>query len=153
MQKYVCTFCGYEYDPEIGDPEKPKMVFFFDEAHMLFDTANKVLLDKIEQVVKLIRSKGVGIYFITQNPKDIPDGVLAQLGNKVQHALRAYTPKVREPQLSLSERIPSSIHTILFRNSEQVKRLYPYSILRVFPLWYRERRSFLRRVCSEHSMR
>ena len=68
------------------------MVFFFDEAHMLFDSAPKILLEKIEQVVKLVRSKGVGIYFITQNPKDIPDGVLSQLGNKVQHALRAYTP-------------------------------------------------------------
>ena len=83
----------FENLPEAGDRDKPKMVFFFDEAHMLFDSAPKVLLDKIEQVVKLIRSKGVGIYFITQNPKDIPDGVLSQLGNKVQHALRAYTPK------------------------------------------------------------
>ncbi len=83
----------FEMLPEEGDPEKPKMVFFFDEAHMLFDSASKALLEKIEQVVKLIRSKGVGIYFITQNPADIPDGVLAQLGNKVQHALRAYTPK------------------------------------------------------------
>ena len=82
----------FESLPEAGDLEKPKLVFFFDEAHMLFDNAPKVLLEKIEQVVKLIRSKGIGIYFITQNPKDIPDGVLAQLGNKVQHALRAYTP-------------------------------------------------------------
>ena len=82
----------YETLPEVGDPEKPKIVFFFDEAHMLFDDASKELLQKIEQVVKLIRSKGVGIYFITQNPADIPDGVLAQLGNKVQHALHAYTP-------------------------------------------------------------
>lgn len=82
----------FETLPEAGDREKPKMVFFFDEAHMLFDSAPKVLLDKIEQVVKLIRSKGVGIYFITQNPKDIPDGVLGQLGNKIQHALHAYTP-------------------------------------------------------------
>lgn len=82
----------FEVLPEIGDMPKPRMVFFFDEAHMLFDGAPKVLLEKIEQVVKLIRSKGVGIYFITQNPKDIPDGVLAQLGNKIQHALRAYTP-------------------------------------------------------------
>ncbi len=82
----------FETLPEAGDGEKPKMVFFFDEAHMLFNHASKTLLDKIEQVVKLIRSKGVGIYFITQSPKDIPDGVLAQLGNKVQHALRAYTP-------------------------------------------------------------
>lgn len=78
--------------PEAGDLEKPKMVFFFDEAHLLFDGAPKSLLDKLEQVVKLIRSKGVGVYFITQNPADIPGGVLAQLGNKVQHALRAYTP-------------------------------------------------------------
>lgn len=82
----------YETLPEAGDLEKPKMVFFFDEAHMLFKGAPKVLLEKVEQVVKLIRSKGVGIYFITQNPKDIPDGVLAQLGNKIQHALHAYTP-------------------------------------------------------------
>ncbi len=82
----------FETLPEAGDLEKPRMIFFFDEAHLLFDNASKVLLDKIEQVVKLIRSKGVGIYFITQNPKDIPNGVLSQLGNKVQHALHAYTP-------------------------------------------------------------
>ena len=82
----------YETLPEVGDLAKPKMVFFFDEAHLLFDGASQALLDKIEQTVKLIRSKGVGIYFCTQNPKDIPNAVLAQLGNKVQHALRAYTP-------------------------------------------------------------
>lgn len=82
----------YETLPEAGDLDKPRMVFFFDEAHMLFDSAPSVLLEKIEQVVKLIRSKGVGIYFITQNPKDIPNGVLSQLGTKIQHALRAYTP-------------------------------------------------------------
>jgi len=82
----------FETLPEAGDLDKPRMVFFFDEAHMLFDDAPKALLQKVEQVVKLIRSKGVGIYFITQNPRDIPDGVLAQLGNKVQHALHAYTP-------------------------------------------------------------
>ena len=82
----------FETLPEVGDLPKPKMVFFFDEAHLLFNGASKALLEKIEQVVKLIRSKGVGIYFCTQSPKDIPDGVLAQLGNKVQHALRAYTP-------------------------------------------------------------
>ena len=82
----------FETLPEVGDMPKPKMVFFFDEAHLLFDGASKALLDKIEQVVKLIRSKGVGVYFCTQNPRDIPDGVLAQLGNKVQHGLRAYTP-------------------------------------------------------------
>ena len=82
----------FETLPEVGDMDKPRMVFFFDEAHLLFKDVSKALQDKIEQVVKLIRSKGVGIYFITQNPKDIPDAVLAQLGNKIQHALRAYTP-------------------------------------------------------------
>ncbi len=82
----------YENMPEVGDLEKPKMVFFFDEAHLLFADAPKALVQKIEQVVKLIRSKGIGVYFITQNPTDIPDSVLAQLGNRVQHALRAYTP-------------------------------------------------------------
>lgn len=82
----------FETLPEVGDLDKPKMVFFFDEAHLLFDDTPKLLMDKIEQVVKLIRSKGVGIYFVTQNPRDIPDGVLAQLGNKIQHALHAYTP-------------------------------------------------------------
>lgn len=82
----------YETMPEAGDLEKPRMVFFFDEAHLLFDHAPKALLQKIEQVIKLIRSKGIGIYFITQNPSDIPNEVLAQLGNKVQHALHAYTP-------------------------------------------------------------
>lgn len=83
----------FENMPEAGDLDKPKLVFFFDEAHLLFDDAPKALVDKIEQMVKLIRSKGVGVYFITQNPADIPDAVLAQLSNRVQHALRAYTPK------------------------------------------------------------
>ncbi len=83
----------FEDLPEVGDPDRPKLVFFFDEAHLLFDEAPPVLMDKIEQVVRLIRSKGVGIYFVTQNPLDIPDGVLAQLGNRIQHALRAYTPR------------------------------------------------------------
>ncbi len=83
----------FEELPEIGDPEKPRLVFFFDEAHLLFDDAPKALLDKIEQVVRLIRSKGVGVYFVTQNPLDVPDDVLAQLGNRVQHALRAYSPR------------------------------------------------------------
>ena len=82
----------FEQLPEVGDPEKPKLVFFFDEAHLLFRNAPRALTDQVEQVVKLIRSKGVGVYFITQQPSDIPDPVLAQLGNKVQHALHAYTP-------------------------------------------------------------
>jgi uncharacterized protein len=83
----------FEELPEIGDPPKPKLVFFFDEAHLLFNDAPKALMDKIEQVVRLIRSKGVGVYFVTQNPIDVPDKVLAQLGNRVQHALRAFTPR------------------------------------------------------------
>ena len=83
----------YSTLPEVGDMELPKLVFFFDEAHMLFNDTSKALLDKIEQVIRLIRSKGVGIYFITQSPTDIPENILGQLGNRVQHALRAYTPK------------------------------------------------------------
>lgn len=83
----------YENLPEVGDLDKPKFVFFFDEAHLLFDDAPKALVDKVEQVVRLIRSKGVGVYFVTQNPLDIPDTILGQLGNRVQHALRAFTPR------------------------------------------------------------
>jgi len=83
----------FEVLPEVGDPEKPKLVFFFDEAHLLFNDAPKVLIERVEQVVRLIRSKGVGVYFVTQNPLDVPETVLAQLGNRVQHALRAYTPR------------------------------------------------------------
>ncbi len=83
----------FEELPEIGDPVKPRLVFFFDEAHLLFDDAPKALVDKVEQVVRLIRSKGVGVYFVTQNPLDLPDEVLGQLGNRIQHALRAFTPR------------------------------------------------------------
>jgi hypothetical protein len=83
----------FEQLPEVGDLEKPKLVFFFDEAHLLFDDAPDALVDKVEQVVRLIRSKGVGVYFVTQNPLDVPDKVLGQLGNRVQHALRAFTPR------------------------------------------------------------
>jgi len=83
----------YHELPEVGDVDKPKLAFFFDEAHLLFDNASKALLDQVQQVVRLIRSKGVGVYFITQNPKDVPDEVLAQLGHRVQHALRAFTPE------------------------------------------------------------
>ncbi len=97
----------FETLPEVGDAAKPKMVFFFDEAHLLFDGASKDLLGKIEQVVRLIRSKGVGIYFVTQNPGDVPDDILAQLGNKILHGLRAYTPaeqkKVKAAALSFRE--------------------------------------------------
>jgi hypothetical protein len=83
----------FEALPEVGDPEKPCLVFFFDEAHLLFDDAPDALMDKVEQVVRLVRSKGVGVYFVTQNPIDIPEKVAGQLGNRVQHALRAFTPR------------------------------------------------------------
>ena len=93
----------FETLPEIGDPEQPKMCFFFDEAHLLFNEAPKALLEKIEQVVRLIRSKGVGVYFITQNPIDIPDTVAAQLSNRVQHALRAFTPRDQQAVKSAAQ--------------------------------------------------
>ncbi len=93
----------YERMPEVGDPDKPKLVFFFDEAHLLFTDAPKPLLEKIEQVVRLIRSKGVGVFFVTQNPLDVPDTVLGQLGNRVQHALRAFTPRDQKAVKSAAE--------------------------------------------------
>ena len=93
----------FEALPEVGDPEKPKLVFVFDEAHLLFKDAPGALLDKIEQVVRLIRSKGVGVYFVTQSPSDLPESVLGQLGNRVQHALRAYTPKDRKAVRAAAE--------------------------------------------------
>jgi len=93
----------FEDLPEIGDPDKPKIVFFFDEAHLLFDGASKALTDKVEQVVRLIRSKGVGIYFVTQSPTDVPDDILGQLGNRVQHALRAFTPRDRKALLMAAD--------------------------------------------------
>lgn len=93
----------FETLPEVGDPDKPKLVFFFDEAHLLFDEAPKALLDKVEQVVRLIRSKGVGVYFVTQNPIDIPEDVAGQLGNRVQHALRAFTPRDQKAIKSAAE--------------------------------------------------
>lgn len=98
----------FEQLPEIGDPEKPKLVFFFDEAHLLFDQAPKVLVDKIKQVVRLIRSKGVGIYFITQSPLDIPDEILGQLGLKIQHALRAFTPNDKKVIRSVAQSFPAN---------------------------------------------
>jgi len=93
----------FEDLPEVGDPEKPRLVFFFDEAHLLFANAPPALLQKVEQVVKLVRSKGVGVYFITQNPLDIPNSVLAQLGNRIQHALRAYTPREQKAVKTAAE--------------------------------------------------
>jgi DNA helicase HerA-like ATPase len=93
----------FETLPEVGDLERPKLVFFFDEAHLLFDSAPPVLLEKIEQVVRLIRSKGIGLYFVTQSPLDIPDSVLAQLGNRVQHALRAFTKRDQKAIKAVAE--------------------------------------------------
>ena len=93
----------YENLPEAGDLEKPKLVFFFDEAHMLFNGAPQVLVDKVEQVVRLIRSKGVGVFFVTQSPADIPEKVLSQLGNRVQHALRAFTPRDQKAVRTVAE--------------------------------------------------
>ncbi len=93
----------FEELPEVGDADKPKLVFFFDEAHLLFDEAPKALLEKVEQVVRLIRSKGVGVYFVTQNPLDVPDSVSSQLGNRIQHALRAYTPREQRAVKAASE--------------------------------------------------
>jgi DNA helicase HerA-like ATPase len=93
----------FEDLPEVGDPERPKLVFFFDEAHLLFEDAPAALVDKIEQVVKLVRSKGVGVFFVTQNPLDIPGSVLAQLGNRIQHALRAYTPREQKAVKTAAE--------------------------------------------------
>jgi DNA helicase HerA-like ATPase len=93
----------FEELPEVGDPDKPKLVFFFDEAHLLFDNAPKALIQKVEQVVRLIRSKGVGVYFVTQSPLDIPEEVLGQLGNRFQHALRAFTPRDRKAVKAAAE--------------------------------------------------
>jgi len=98
----------FEQLPEVGDIEKPRLVFFFDEAHLLFSDAPKALMDKIEQVVRLIRSKGVGVYFISQNPLDIPEVVLGQLGNRVQHALRAFTPRDQKAVKAAAETFRSN---------------------------------------------
>ena len=98
----------FERLPEVGDPDKPKFVMFFDEAHLLFDDAPAVLVEKVEQVVRLIRSKGVGIYFVTQNPLDLPETVLGQLGNRVQHALRAFTPRDQKAVKTAAETFRSN---------------------------------------------
>jgi DNA helicase HerA-like ATPase len=115
----------FERLPEVGDPEKPKLVFFFDEAHFLFDGAPDALVDKIEQVVRLIRSKGVGVFFVTQNPLDIPQKVLGQLGNRVQHALRAFTPRDQRPcapRRRRCGRIRRSTRSRRSRSSRSAKR-------------------------------
>jgi len=98
----------FEELPEVGDPEKPRLVFFFDEAHLLFKGAPQALVDKVEQVVRLIRSKGVGVYFVTQNPLDLPDPILGQLGNRIQHALRAFTPREQKAVRAAAETFRSN---------------------------------------------
>ena len=116
----------FEQMPEVGDLDKPKLVFFFDEAHLLFNDAPKALLDRIEQVVRLIRSKGVGVFFVTQNPIDVPDKVLGQLGNRVQHALRAFTPRDQKAVAGGGARrsgpIPSSTPRRSSPNSPRARR-------------------------------
>ena len=110
----------FEQLPEVGDLDKPKLVFIFDEAHLLFDDAPRALLEKVEQVVRLIRSKGVGIYFVTQNPADIPDTVLAQLGNRIQHALRAYTPSEQKGLKAASQSFRANV---AFDTAEAIQAL------------------------------
>jgi DNA helicase HerA-like ATPase len=123
----------FEQLPEVGDLDKPKLVFFFDEAHLLFNEAPAALLEKIEQVVRLIRSKGVGVYFVTQNPLDIPDTVLGQLGNRVQHALRAFTPRDQKAVKAAAQtcgRIRSSMPRRRSPNSASARRWFPSSTSR-----------------------
>ncbi len=110
----------FEQLPEVGDPDKPKLVFFFDEAHLLFDDAPKALIDKVEQVVRLIRSKGVGVYFVTQNPMDVPNDVLGQLGNRIQHSLRAFTPRDKKAVKAAADTFRANPN---FDASEAITRL------------------------------
>ena len=121
----------FEKLPEVGDPDKPKLVFFFDEAHLLFTDLPSTLQAKIEQVVRLIRSKGVGVYFVTQNPLDVPEVVLGQLGNRVQHALRAFTPKRSESRArrgpDLSHQSQAECGNRHHRNSRSARPWFPFS--------------------------
>ena len=110
----------FEELPEVGDPDKPQLVFFFDEAHLLFDDAPKALIDKVEQVARLIRSKGVGIYFITQNPADVPEDILGQLGNRIQHALRAFTARDRKNLRMAADFVKLGIDPMLFKRLHAV---------------------------------
>src|SRR3546814_831848 len=119
----------FEQLPEVGDVDKPKLVFFFDEAHLLFTDAPKALLQKIEQVVRLIRSKGVGVYFVTQNPLDIPDTVLGQLGNRVQHALRAYTPRDQKAVRTAAQTMRPNPDLDIERSEEHTSELQ--SLMRI----------------------
>ena len=108
--------------PEVGDPEKPVLVFFFDEAHLLFDGASKAFLDAVARTVRLIRSKGVGVFFITQLPTDVPDEVLGQLGHRVQHAVRAFTPKDARALKQAVETFPATSHYDLAETLQSLRR-------------------------------
>jgi DNA helicase HerA-like ATPase len=145
----------FEQLPEVGDVDKPKLVFFFDEAHLLFNEAPAALLEKIEQVVRLIRSKGVGVYFVTQNPLDIPDTVLGQLGNRVQHALRAFTPRDQKAVRAAAQTLranPRSTPRRRSPNSASARRWFPFSTRRAgqmsssAPSSCRRRRGSVRRL-------
>ena len=146
----------FEQLPEVGDPDKPKLVFFFDEAHLLFNDAPKALLDKIEQVVRLIRSKGVGVYFVTQNPLDVPDTVLGQLGNRVQHALRAFTPRDQKAVKAAAETLranPGSTPRRSSPSSASAKRWSPSSTRKAGRAWSSVRNPAARSRGSARSRR
>jgi hypothetical protein len=143
----------YESLPEVGDPEKPKLVFFFDEAHLLFTDAPKALLDKIEQVVRLIRSKGVGVYFVTQNPLDVPEKVLGQLGNRVQHALRAFIRRRCRLPLRPCAPTPGSTPRRSSPNLESAKRWSRSSMRKAHRAWWNTRGSCRHRAASARSPR
>ena len=147
----------YERLPEVGDRDKPKLVFFFDEAHLLFTDAPKPLLEKIEQVVRLIRSKGVGVFFVTQNPLDVPDTVLGQLGNRVQHALRAFTPRDQKAVKAAAETMranPKFEHRGRdHRSWASARRWCRSSTKRVAPAWSSASTCCRRRAASGRSRR
>ena len=144
----------YERLPEVGDPRQAELVFFFDEAHLLFDDAPDALVEKIEQVVRLIRSKGVGVYFVTQNPLDIPETVLGQLGNRVQHALRAFTPRDQKAVARRRQRcgrIRDRRRAGRLPNSPSAKRWSRSSTRRARRRWSSARGFFRRRRALDRS--
>ena len=138
----------FEKLPEVGDLDKPKLVFLFDEAHLLFNGARTAVLDQIERVTRLIRSKGVGVYYVTQSPADVPDRISAQLGNRIQHALRAFTPKEQKAVRSAAQTFrknPISTPNAPFRSCKWARRWFPSSTTRASP------RSCNARSCGRHS--
>ena len=138
----------YEHLPEVGDPEKPKLVFFFDEAHLLFSDLPPVVSDKLKQIIRLIRSKGVGVYFVTQNPIDVPDDVLGQLGNRVQHALRAFTPKDQKAVKAAAQTFRSNPKLDVEKTIGELeveRRWSPFSMKKELPVWWNAP-SFVHRI-------